>query len=151
MRYSAVVRSLAPTVAAAVLGNALVRRDDLAWFSGLRAPRMQLPLRGFLIVGASYYLSIGTVVHRSIRRGDRQAYRLSLIVLAGNEIWNFLFFGRRSTRAGFLGVLAFAVPVCLLQAALARDRLSALAFAPYTAWLIGYDVPWTYRLWRLNP
>lgn len=151
MRYSAVVRSLAPTVAAAVLGNALVRRDDLAWFSGLRAPRMQLPLRGFLIVGASYYLSIGTVVHRSIRRGDRQAYRLSLIVLAGNEIWNFLFFGRRSTRAGFLGVLAYAVPVCLLQAALGRDRLSALAFAPYTAWLIGYDVPWTYRLWRLNP
>jgi tryptophan-rich sensory protein len=151
VRYSAVVRSLAPTVAAAVLGNALVRRDDLAWFSGLRAPRMQLPLRGFLIVGASYYLSIGTVVHRSIRRGDRQAYRLSLIVLAGNEIWNFLFFGRRSTRAGFLGVLAYAVPVCLLQAALGRDRLSALAFAPYTAWLIGYDVPWTYRLWRLNP
>ncbi len=145
------VRSLAPTVAAAVLGNVLVRRDDLTWFGGLRAPRMQLPLRGFLVVGASYYLSIGTVVYRSILRGDLTAYRLSLIVLAVNEIWNFLFFGRRSTRAGFLGVLAFAVPVCLLQGALARDRLSALAFAPYTAWVIGYDVPWTYRLWRLNP
>jgi translocator protein len=151
VRYSTVLRSLAPTVAAAVLGNALVRRDDLTWFGGLRAPRMQLPLRGFLVVGASYYLSIGTVVYRSILSGDRTAYRLSLVVLAGNEIWNYLFFGRRSTRAGFLGVLTYAVPVCLLQAALARDRPSALAFAPYTAWLIGYDVPWTYRLWRLNP
>ena len=49
------------------------------------------------------------------------------------------------------GVLAYAVPVCLLQATLTRDRLLALAFAPYTAWLIGYDVPWTYRLWQLNP
>jgi tryptophan-rich sensory protein len=76
---------------------------------------------------------------------------LALVVLAGNEIWNFLFFGRRSTRAGFFGVLAFAVPVCLLQAALTRDRCSALVLAPYTAWVVGYDVPWTYRLWRLNP
>lgn len=151
MRCPNLVRSLAPTAAAAILGNALVRRDDLTWFNGLRAPRMQLPLRGFLVVGASYYLSIGTVVHRSVLTGDRTAYRLSLVVLAGNEVWNYLFFGRRSTRAGFLGVLAYAVPVCLLQATLTRDRLSALAFAPYTAWLVGYDVPWTYRLWRLNP
>jgi hypothetical protein len=42
------------------------------------------------------------------------------VVLAGNEIWNAYFFGRRSTRNGFLGVL-------------------------------GYDVPWSYQLWRLNP
>jgi tryptophan-rich sensory protein len=141
---------LVPTAAAAILGNAFVRREDLTWFDGLRAPRMQLPMRGFLVVGASYYLSIGTVVHRSIITGDRTAYRLSLVVLAGNEVWNYVFFARRSTRAGFLGVLAYAVPVCLLQATLTRDRLAALAFAPYTAWLIGYDVPWTYRLWRLN-
>ena len=151
MRCPTLVRSLVPTAAAAILGNVLVRRDDLAWFGSLQAPRMQLPLRGFLLVGASYYLSIGTVIHRSILTGNRTAYRLSLVVLAGNEAWNYLFFGRRSTRAGFLGVLAYAVPVCLLQSALTRDRLSALAFAPYTAWLIGYDMPWTYRLWRLNP
>lgn len=151
MRYATAARSVGPTVAAAVIGNALVRRDDLTWFGGLRAPSMQLPLPGFLAVGASYYLCIGTVLHRSLLRGDRTAYQLALIVLAGNEIWNFLFFGRRSTRAGFLGVLGFTAPVCLLQAALARDRLSALTFAPYTAWVIGYDVPWTYQLWRLNP
>jgi benzodiazapine receptor len=151
MRYPTVMRSLAPTAAAAILGNVLVRREDLIWFDGLRAPRFQLPMRGFLVVGASYYLSIGTVVHRSFLAGDRAAYRLSLVVLAGNEVWNYFFFARRSTRAGFLGVLVYTAPVCLLQATLIRDRLSALAFAPYTAWLIGYDVPWTYRLWRLNP
>jgi translocator protein len=146
-----VVRSIGPTVAAAVLGNTLVRPDDLTWFRGLRRPRMHLPLAGFLIVGAVYYLCIGTVLHRSLLRDDRSTYRLGLVVLAGNEVWNALFFGRRSTRAGFLGVLAFAVPVCVLQTALTRDRLSALAFGPYTAWVIGYDIPWTYRLWRLNP
>jgi hypothetical protein len=25
-----------------------------------------------------------------------------------------------------------------------------VALAPYTIWVIGYDVPWVYRLWRLN-
>ena len=151
MKYPRLVRSIAPTAAAALLGNVLVRREDLAWFRGLRPPRMQLPLRGYLVVGATYYLCIGTVVHRSILTGDKTAHRLSLVVLAGNEVWNYLFFAHRSTRAGFLGVLAYAVPVCLLQATLTHDRPSALAFAPYTAWLLGYDVPWTYQLWRLNP
>ena len=151
LRQSRVMRSVGPTLAAAVLGNAFVRGDDLKWFGNLRTPRMQIPLTASFVVGGLYYLSIGTVAHRSIVRGNQRTYRLALVVLAGNEIWNYLFFGRRSTRAGFLGVLAFAVPVCLLQAALARDRRSALAFAPYTAWVIGYDIPWTYRLWRLNP
>jgi tryptophan-rich sensory protein len=150
MRYSRLLRSVGPTVVAAALGNVFVRGEHLEWFGGLRQPRMQIPLPGFLVVGSLYYLSIGTVVHRSIVRGDSRTYRLAMVVLAGNETWNVLFFGRRSTRAGFLGVLAFAVPVCLLQGALTRDRISALVFAPYTAWVLGYDVPWTYRLWRLN-
>ncbi len=25
-----------------------------------------------------------------------------------------------------------------------------LVLAPYTAWVIGYDVPWAMQLWRLN-
>jgi translocator protein len=150
MRYSAVMRSIVPTAAAAVLGNVLVRPEDLRWFGGLRRPRMQLSLPGFLVAGGLYYACIGTVIHRSRVSGDPTTYRLALVVLAGNEIWNFLFFGRRSTRAGFLGVLAFAVPVCGLQTALAPDRFSALVFSPYTIWVLGYDIPWTYQLWRLN-
>ena len=151
MRYSRRLRSVAPTMAAAVLGNVFVRQDDLKWFKALQSPRMQIPLPASFVVGGLYYLSIGTVLHRSTIRDDSATYRLGLVVLAGNEIWNYLFFGRRSTRGGFLGVLGFAVPVCVLQVALVNDCRSALAFAPYTAWVIGYDIPWTYRLWRLNP
>lgn len=149
-RVPTAVRSIGPVAAAAVLGNALVRREDLQWFGALRHPRMQLPLPGFLVVGALYYLCIGTVLHRSIARGDQATQRLAVVVLAGNEIWNFVFFGRHSTRAGFLGLIGFAVPVCLLQARLTRDKVSARVFTPYTAWVLGYDLPWTYRLWRLN-
>jgi tryptophan-rich sensory protein len=75
----------------------------------------------------------------------------ALLVLAGNELWNAVFFGRRSSRAGFLGVLAFLGPLLALQKSVASDRPSLIALTPYTLWVIGYDVPWTYRLWRLNP
>ena len=139
-----------PTVAAAVLGNAFVGRESLTWFADLRRPRMQVPMPAFYAVGAAYYGVMGTVLHRADARGDREAYRLGLVVLAGNELWNAAFFGRRSTATGFLGLLVFGVPVVALQRREADDRTSALVLAPYTAWVLGYDIPWTYRLWRLN-
>lgn len=57
---------------------------------------MQLPVWGFVVVGTAYYLSIGTVTYRAVLRNDATSYRLALAVLAGNELWNALFFERRS-------------------------------------------------------
>lgn len=150
MNRRLLTKSVAPTVAAAVLGNAFVGGDAMDWFRSLRRPRGQLPMPGFLAVGTVYYGIIGTVLHRAADRGDRRSHRLGLVVLAGNELWNAAFFGRRSTRAGFLGIALFAVPLGLLQASVARDRVSAAVLAPYTAWVVLYDLPWTYSLWRLN-
>ena len=139
-----------PPAAAAVIGNAFVGRESLRWFRELRKPRMQLPLPAFLAVGAVYYAQLGWVLHRARRTEDRGGNR-ALLVLAGNELWNAAFFGGRSPRAGFLGVLAFLGPLLALQKAVASDRPSLLALTPYTLWVVGYDVPWTYRVWRLNP
>ena len=111
---------------------------------------MQLPLRGFMLVGGLYYASIGTVLYRSDATGNQRAYRLALVVLVGNELWNVALFGCRSPRAGFLGILGFTVPLTLLQIAVRDDKVSVLALSPYTAWVIGYDIPWTYQLWRRN-
>jgi benzodiazapine receptor len=48
-------------------------------------------------------------------------------------------------------VLVFLGPLLALQKSwTASDRPSMVALTPYTLWVIGYDVPWTYRLWRLN-
>jgi tryptophan-rich sensory protein len=106
---------------------------------------------GFVAVGGIYYLLIGTVLHRSAARRDERAYRLALVVLAGNELWNVAFFGCRSTRAGFWGIVAFTAPLTLLQVSVRKDRPSMLALSPYTIWVIGYDIPWSYQLWRHNP
>jgi tryptophan-rich sensory protein len=144
------VTAVAATTVAAVAGNALISRDDLTWLQELRRPRMQLPLPGFAAVGIIYYVLLGCVLYRATDRRDRRATRLALVVLALNEMWNVVLFGRRSVRGAFLGILAFLVPLGALQIAVSGDRTSTLLLAPYTAWVIGYDVPWTLQLWRLN-
>ena len=145
------MRTLLPVAAAAVLGNAFVGRGSMAWFRGLRRPAMQLPMPAFYAVGAAYHVAMGVVVHRALGRGDARSHRRALVVLVGDEAWNAVFFGRRSAREGFIGILAFLLPLGLLQAPVAGDRISSLTVGAYTVWVVGYDVPWTYRLWRLNP
>jgi tryptophan-rich sensory protein len=146
----ALAAAAGPPAAAAVIGNAFVGRDSLRWFRALRRPRMQLPLPVFLAVGAVYYAQLGWVLYRARQTEDRAVRNRALLVLAGNELWNAAFFGQRSPRAGFVGVLVFLGPLLALQKSVASDRPSLIALTPYTVWVIGYDVPWTYQLWRLN-
>ncbi|HEX6232858.1 MAG TPA: TspO/MBR family protein [Jiangellaceae bacterium] len=150
MDWRRLSRAAVPVATAALLGNAFVGRRSMEWFASLRRPKIQLQMPGFYAVGGIYYLLMLVVVHRAIASGDKDSYRRAMVVLAGNELWNLLFFGRRSTRAGFVGILAFTVPLLRLQASVATDPVSTLALSPYTLWVIGYDIPWTYQLWRLN-
>jgi translocator protein len=145
------LNTLVPTVGAAVLGNAFIGREALSWFTGLRRPAMQLPMWGFYLVGSLSYPLMGVVVYRAARQNDLRSYRLAVAVLAAGELWNAFLFGGRNTRNGFLGILAFTLPLGLLQLSVAHDPVSRTFLAPYTAWVIGYDIPWTYQLWRLNP
>jgi len=139
-----------PPLAAAVLGNALIGKESMRWFRALRAPRIQVPMSVFGVVGATYYAQLGIVLYRARRHDDRRVRRLALLVLLGNELWNVTFFGRRSPRNGFFGVLLFLGPLLALQRAVTSDRSSLAALTPYTLWVVGYDVPWTYHLWQLN-
>ena len=143
--------TIGPTVAAAVLGNVLVGRESQHWFRALQQPRFAIPLPAFVVVGGVYYLLLGVVRYRALERQNATAARLGLIVLALNEIWNLAFFAPRSTRNAFVGSLVFAVPLAALQKAVRDDRGATLALAPYTVWVLVYDIPWSYRLWRLNP
>jgi translocator protein len=143
--------AIGPTVAAAVLGNVLVGRESQRWFRALRQPRFAVPFPVFVLVGGVYYLLLGVVRYRALERQNVSAARLGLIVLALNELWNLAFFAPRSTRNAFVGCLVFAVPLAALQMAVRDDRVATFALAPYSVWVLVYDVPWSYRLWRLNP
>ncbi len=151
MRRRSVLQASGCTAAAAVAGNAFVGKAAMEWFRGLDAPRWQLPLPAFLVVGGLYYGVIGYVMARSIDRRDARSTAWSLAVLVGNEAWNGAFFGRRSAGAGLASLCGFIVPLVGLQRAVADDAQSRRALAPYTAYVLMYDLPWIYRLWRLNP
>ncbi len=151
VRRGPLVATLIPTVTAAVVGNAFVGRESQRWFRKLNQPKMAIPVPAFVAVAGVYYALLGVVRYRAIARENVRAARLALLVLALNELWNVAFFGRRSTRIGFLGMLGFAVPVTALQRAVADDRVATLTLAPYTIWVLAYDIPWSFQLWRLNP
>lgn len=68
-----------------------------------------------------------------------------MTVLVGNEVWKATFFGRRSTRNGFIGLLVFLVPLIALQRSVREDPGSLRALAPYIAFVLLYDLPWTVR------
>jgi tryptophan-rich sensory protein len=150
MKRRSVLRASACVGGAAVAGNAFIGKEAMGWFRGLDAPRWQLPLSAFLGVGALYYGLIGYVLARSIDRREAGCVAWSVAVIVGNEAWNGAFFGRRSARAGFVGVCAFLVPLFALQRSVAGDVRSRTVLAPYTAYVLLYDLPWTYRLWQRN-
>ena len=76
---------------------------------------------------------------------------LTVGVMFFNELWNYAFFGLRSTLAGFLGMAVFVALLTALVAVLLRyERFSAVLVVPYYLWVLLYDLAWTYELWRLN-
>jgi translocator protein len=140
----------------ALLGSLLTGNQLRGWFADLRTPRWQLPLWAFIGVGIVVYVLDAVIAYRLLTVLHDTAARVValtalVVVMLYNELWNYAFFGLRSTFAGFLGVLAFLAPLAVLQVALTvYDRPSAALLLLYVLWVVGYDVPWTYTLWRLN-
>jgi len=75
---------------------------------------------------------------------------LTLAMIAGNEFWNYLFFGLESTFSAFAGLIPFTILVVVLFKKLwTFQRTTAWILFPYLLWL-GYDLIWIYNLWQLN-
>jgi tryptophan-rich sensory protein len=137
VRRRSIVLAGSATAAAAVFGNAFIGRDAMRWFRKLHTPSWQLPMPGFIATGGVYYVLIGY----SLDRGNHRSTGWALGVLIGNEAWNAAFFGRRSTRDGFLGLLGFLVPLAGLQYSVMEDAPSRRALMPYKAYVLLYDLP----------
>jgi tryptophan-rich sensory protein len=149
--------AVAVPVGMAALGTVLAGSALKDWFVHLKGPRWQLPLWAFIAVGALGYLLDAVILYRLITVVDDPGGRVValtalVVVMLYNELWNYACIGRRSTYAGWIGVLAFLAPLAILQVALAvYDRPSAVLILVYVVWVLAYDVPWSYALWRLNP
>ncbi|MBM7553012.1 tryptophan-rich sensory protein [Thalassobacillus pellis] len=125
------------------------------WYAGLNKPWYLVPLWFFIMVGILYYLMSGVILYRQLRSFKESKFRkialgLILVMLAGNEMWNYLFFGLESIFLGFISLIPFSIVVGLLAFVLRKvDRLSYRILLPYLFWL-GYDLLWAYGLYMRN-
>ncbi|MDQ3222146.1 MAG: tryptophan-rich sensory protein [Gemmatimonadota bacterium] len=155
LRKGPLLAAVALPVLFAVLGTALVGGSGLGWYAGLAKPWFLVPLRVFYLVGSLYYMLAAVVLYRVLARiddprGRAISFGLSVGVLLLNELWNYGFFGMRSTLAGFLGIAVFLALLTALVVVLRRyERISAWVLVPYYVWVL-YDLAWTYELGRLN-
>ena len=111
----------------------------------------------FVLVGGLVYGVDGFVAFRAltaISSADGRTVTLTalVVVMVLNALWNYAFFRYRSTLIGLLGLVAFLGPLLILQTALfVYDAVAAWVHAAYLLWVIAYDLPLFYTLWRLNP
>ena len=99
--------------------------SGLDWYVGLAKPWFLVPLWAFYLVGLAYYVLAAVVLYRVLVYVDDPGGRaaslaLTVGLLLLNELWNYGFFGLRSTLAGFLGIAEFLVVLTALVAALRR-------------------------------
>jgi benzodiazapine receptor len=155
LRKGSLVVATAMPMLFAIFGSALVGGSGLDWYAKLAKPWFLVPLWVFYLVGILYYVLAAAVLYRVLvnvddRGGKAVCFALTLSVLLLNELWNYGFFGLRSTLAGFVGIAVYLVPLTVLIVVLRRyERFTAVLLVPYYIWVL-YDLAWTYALWRLN-
>ncbi len=156
LNITALVVAVVVCVAMALLGGLLTGNSLKGWYAGLAKPRWQIPLWAFVAIGLIGYVMDAVILYRLLSfahdsAGKVIALTAMIVVMLYNELWNYAFFGWRSTLAGFVGIVAFLAPLTILQVILVEyDSLSALLMLVYVVWVIGYDIPWAYTLWKLN-
>ncbi|MFF3616997.1 TspO/MBR family protein [Streptomyces sp. NPDC002580] len=125
-------------VASAVAGARAVDADS-AWYQILDKPPWQPPPWVFGAVWTPLYASIAWAGGRALNRTSGRSKLLlasSLGVnLALNTTWNWLFFARRSPKAGVVGTaLLDAGNIDLIRRTARADSTAARALLPYGAW-----------------
>jgi translocator protein len=155
--WGALAIAMVITVVLAGLGGVLAGSGLRDWFGKLNAPRWQIPLWGFMIVGGIGYLMDIAILYRLqalVQDASARTVALTalLVVMLYNELWNVVLFRLRNTLAAFIGLLGFFAPLTILQVALwMYDPPSGWILLIYMIWFLAYDVPWMYTLWRRNP
>ncbi|TFF22884.1 tryptophan-rich sensory protein [Jiella endophytica] len=120
------------------------------WYAALQKPSFNPPDWVFAPVWGTLYILIGIAGWRVWRRGLRTLQKLWWLQLVLNFAWPPVFFAAHMLGAalGVILVLDFAV-AAFVVAAWRIERVSALLFLPYLAW-IAYATLLNAALWQLN-
>ncbi|HET9187072.1 MAG TPA: TspO/MBR family protein [Acidothermaceae bacterium] len=149
--------AVAACEAVGLVGGAATARSTREWLPTLDLPPYQPPGWVFGPVWTLLYALMGVSlagVRRARPAGDSErdrALQLFTVQLACNGLWSFLFFGRRSPRAGLVDAVLIEVALGLTIKAIWKvSRPAALILLPYLAWTT-FALVLTADITRRNP
>ena len=122
-----------------------------AWYAGLAKPPFNPPNWIFAPVWALLYIMVAVAGWRTWQREPRSAgMTVWFIQLALNFIWSPVFFGAHMIGAALV-IVAMLLVVILTFIVMhwQRDRITALLFTPYAAW-VAFATLLNGSLWILN-
>ncbi|HEV7321934.1 MAG TPA: TspO/MBR family protein [Ensifer sp.] len=107
------------------------------WYQSLIKPTFNPPNWIFAPVWSILYVMIGIVGARLFLDHRRTAaMRLWFAQMFLNFLWSPLFFGMQDISSALIVILALVIAVAgVVVASWSKDRLSALLFLPYLAWV----------------
>jgi tryptophan-rich sensory protein len=156
MDFRALRLAVALCAAVAVLEAVLGAQGLDSWYADLEKPAWHVPLAVFVLVAVFVYLMDGFVAYRlltvPLAASDRVVGLTALgVVMVFNAMWNVALFRTQDLRIGLLGLIAFLAPLAILQVALVcYDKKAAIVNSAYVAWVVLYDIPLYFTMWRLN-
>ena len=117
----------------------------------LNQPQWVMPMPAWIAIGASFYAISAFVLHRLFQQNNAELpIALTILMLVGNALWNFLFFRLRRLDLAFAYLVPYsALIIALMVTAWLVDRASAVAIGLYVLFL-PYDFAWVMMLWRMN-
>lgn len=122
-----------------------------AWYAALQKPAFNPPNWIFAPVWTVLYVLIGIVGARIFARArSGPAITIWLAQLALNFAWSPVFFAAQRPGAALVIIVALLASLVLFMVqAWPRDRIAALLFAPYLAW-VAFAALLNAAIWQLN-
>jgi benzodiazapine receptor len=121
------------------------------WYAGLAKPPFNPPNWIFAPVWTLLYIMVAVAGWRTWQRGPRSAaMAVWFIQLALNFVWSPVFFGAHRIGGALAVIVALlAAIIAFIVMAWPRDRIAALLFTPYAAW-VAFATLLNGALWYLN-
>jgi tryptophan-rich sensory protein len=139
---------LALTVGGGALVGAATAPGE--WYQALQKPWFNPPGCVFGPTWGMLYVLIGIAGWRVWHRGELEAARIWWVQLGLNFVWPFLFFAAQMPGLALVEIVALFAAICGFVAYTWReDRVSALLFLPYGAW-VAYATLLNAAIWWLN-
>lgn len=154
-RWLALVLFIVAAFATSAIGGFATASSVSTWYPTLNKPTWNPPAWVFGPVWTLLYVAMSVAAWRvwlvrATAAGAGGTLRLWFAQLLLNALWSVLFFGLRSPGAAVVEIIPLWALIVVLQLRLARtDRVAALCWAPYLAW-VSFAAFLNFTIWRLN-